>query len=277
MSREVQTSEYLQWIHEATGQWGTWQPGRQVALGDYGYFNETMEFVRIGSVQSLLGITPHADRQNIGSHLYSHGHFHSVKPEVAVSVPGTGSASVAFELKRGSGSLLQINGGAQELMTNEFAVLDAVKQAIADRTWCLGWVLIGERIRVEGGFTATFKGRGSKLTASLKTGRSIPGSSMTAVGSFGLDYISSTQHVHHWLFPTGSTPVFGRLWRLNPRLAHEIAGAYRWKGRKRVLVSVPLRNFYCDGPDSYDGRKWKEMMGLQREQLFETGFPVSTS
>jgi hypothetical protein len=99
---------------------------------------------------------------------------------------------------------------------------------------------------------------------------------MTAVGSFGLDYMSSTQHVHHWLFPTGSTPVFGRLWRLNPRLANEIAG--NWQISKgNPLRALPLRDFYCQDPDRWGGRKWKEMMGLQREQLFETGFPVSTS
>ncbi|MFZ4159886.1 hypothetical protein ACOZDE_15840 [Streptomyces griseoincarnatus] len=256
-------SSYVTWIYNETSNWATWEPGDRVDLGDIGYFDRSLKFTKADTSANLLNTPPHVIQvQKIGSRIHYSSRYFSVSTNASVGTPGA-AAEVTFTLKRGEGHVLQTRQGVCEGVDNEASMLDAAKSAIATADWCLAWVLVCERKKVDGGFAAACKGKGTSFT--MQASAPVPQGSIADVG-FGLGVVKSDGQVNHWGFTQGSTPVFDRVWRVRPDMIDRLYGDNsEWISADRL--------YYRPGHSRLSP---SDVTKMKRSELFETGFSVSS-
>ncbi|MFF9806369.1 hypothetical protein ACF1G5_14755 [Streptomyces coeruleorubidus] len=212
--------EYLHWIKDKTGDWGTWEPGDLVELGDIGYFQPTNHFVTLYSQAEPLQITPQASRgTNVTGRQYSYGTFKKWEVNlVAKAAQITNSTEKAF--------LYCLSQGRKEGLANETAILEAARDAVASGDWGLDWVIVAERTTANHGFALKFDTKNSTAVFGFDAARLAPGidPTLATLTKADISFQFSSGSVTEFPLTKGNTPTFDRTWHLSLQTANQLYG-----------------------------------------------------
>lgn len=224
-----------------------------------------MHWIKQQSAANFLATIPMVERGSVRTHdSYCDSRRFRLEPHAAVGVPGIASVRATLHLRRGRGHFLHISDGVTHGTKNQNAVLEAARQAIVDGRWCLRWLLVGERLKVNDGFAVYCKGRGAHFTVRVD-GPMLPvHPTVVVLKNLGMQFESGATNTNHWQFSPGSVVTFDRVYRVYPSLVRKLYGDWRgdpqnvyYRENQSNITPVMLRN-------------------MQLDSIFETGFSISS-